>query len=76
MSVNSSAFSSVLKLADVTPVYKKDSQKKAIIGLSVSNPNYQKYLKIYFVTKLHHTLKKRFLNMKLVFERILIHRHI
>ena len=50
--------------------------KKAAIVLSVSYPIYWKYFKIYFITKLYHSLKKYFLNIKLVFKKVLIYRHI
>ena len=37
-SISSSTFTSILKLADITPVHKKDSRyRKVTIGLSVSN---------------------------------------
>ena len=44
--------------------------------LSVPYSIYRKYWKIYFMTKLHHTLKKYFLNIKLLFERALTDRRI
>ena len=46
---------------------------KQQLSVSVPYPIYCKYLKIYFITKLHHTLKKYF---TLVSERILIHRRV
>ena len=46
---------------------------KQQLSVSAPYPIYCKYLKIYFITKLHRTLKKYF---TLVFERILIHRRV
>ena len=43
MSINSSIFQAVLKLTDVTPVYKKDSRyQKATTSLSDAQPNLSK----------------------------------
>ena len=78
MSVNSSTFSSVLKLADVTPVYKKDSQKKAIIGLScptqtIKNEN---ILENILCNQIAPYLEKTFSKYETGFRKVLIHGHI
>ena len=66
-SVSSSTFPSILKSADIIPVYKKDSRyEKITVGLSVSCQIYLKSLKMFFMTKFLLFLKTFSLNIKLV----------
>ena len=59
-SISSSTFTSILKLADITPVHKKDSRyRKVTIGLSKS-------LKMFFMTKSLLFSKTFSLNIKLL----------
>ena len=46
-SISSSTFPSLLKLADIIPVYKIDSRYEKTIGLSVSNQIYLKSLQMF-----------------------------
>ena len=65
--ISSSIFSSVLKLADIIPVYKKIlDTRKVTIGLSVSYQIYLKLLKMYFMIKFLLFLKTFSLNIKQV----------
>ena len=66
-SISSSTFSSILKLADIIPVYKKDSryEKSNYRPISVLQI-YLKSLKMFFMTKFLLFLKTFYLNIKLV----------
>ena len=65
--ISSSIFSSVLKLADIIPVYKKIlDTRKVTISLSVSYQIYLKLLKMYFMIKFLLFLKTFSLNIKQV----------
>ena len=66
-SISSSTFPSILKSADIIPVYKKDSRyEKITIGRSVPCQIYLKSSKMFFMTKFLLFLKTFSLNIKLV----------
>ena len=75
MSLNSLTLPSVLKLADVNALKKIYATKKKNNYRPVNAlPNLSKIFEVHFTTKLHHTLRKFFRKIKLVSERVLIHR--
>ena len=73
-SISSSTFPSILKLADIIPVYKKYSRYEKSIGLSVSCQIYLKSLKIFSMTKFLLFLKIFSLNIKLVSGKASVHK--
>ena len=73
--ISSSTFSSILKLADIIPVYKKIlDTRKVTINLSVSYQIYLKSLKMFFMTKFLLFLKTFSLNIKLVSGKASVHK--
>ena len=66
------SFTSILKLADVTSVYKKDSEYGVTTSLLVFYLIYPKLLKTYCITKFSHSLKTFSANIKLASGKALI----
>ena len=72
-SISHSVFPSALKLANITPVHKKDSKSKKDHCSSVSYKIYLKYMKGFSLNKFQNILNNFFPNINVDSEKVLVH---